>query len=675
MSKKITSPNDSLLQSTREPSTRSGDRTSLDASSFSVTRRLLTGGSQMGGGSYKSYILDHLARMHSDIESTTRKLELEQRRLYNLDKTLANAESEYNQKREKYKLFQNAQDDAVQHKAAKVKQLERQLVKAIEDLNKGNCDNEQLREQIDQLRRERQILDLVFKQMVRDINGNKKTMERVKQTMVDSKMTSEEAKQKTRALNKLLERERRDFKDMTNKMQKDMQNQSEVQKEQDNLHRFTRAQDKQNSGGQGKNRRTYMVADEEEAFSETAMHRRILKLSFLNTIQRRHIKQHQKNIEVFEQAFATIKSSTGISDIDEIVKIFIALEQRNFSLLTYVNQLNREIESIEIRNRELQLQKKKYEKEQDESEKRKADAVNELCVQIQKTRAATEDKEKMIEDSTAALTECRPLIWNIVKFLKQEMPALINAGHEGDPPPMKTASPDDHEENLNNYLMYIEEMILQFRVSLSRKDAEQERIVYYQQHMALPAWQEWASHNDPKAFPSPSELLAQVGPSSARPKAQQVPPKPTKPTELPSAHITGDDSDDDPDTGLGDRPWTRNELRERAQAMIQRRKRKQHGKLIGEEKRADPMDDATGTGDTARKDMAPPPTREYAASSIASKESKDDSGASLSKSPSMSGKQPSDNFAEGGAALREDEEGGDRKAMWWREQRKPAQGR
>merc|ERR1740121_1809784 len=99
-----------------------------------------------------------------------------------------------------------------------------------------------------------------------------------------------------------------------------------------------------------------MVADEEEAFSESLMHRRILKLSFLNTIQRRHIRQHQKNIEVFEQAFATIKSSTGISDIEEIVKIFIGLEQRNFSLLTYVNQLNREIESIEIRNKELQNQ-------------------------------------------------------------------------------------------------------------------------------------------------------------------------------------------------------------------------------------------------------------------------------------------------------------------------------
>merc|ERR1712054_67164 len=111
--------------------------------------------------------------------------------------------------------------------------------------------------------------------------------------------------------------------------------------------------------------------------NSTAVMRRILKLAFLNAIQRRHIRQHQKNIEVFEQAFATIKSSTGISEIEEIVKIFHTLEQRNFSLLTYVNQLNREIETIEIRNRELQNQLKTHQQDQTPSAVRKDEAISE----------------------------------------------------------------------------------------------------------------------------------------------------------------------------------------------------------------------------------------------------------------------------------------------------------
>merc|ERR1711912_105352 len=105
--------------------------------------------------------------------------------------------------------------------------------------------------------------------------------------------------------------------------------------------------------------------------------------------------------------------------------------------------------------------------------------------------------------------QCRPLIEKIVKNIKQELPNLIQSAYEQDPPSMKSATPDDHEENLNNYLMYIEEAVLQFRVSLSQ-DVQQ---------------------------------LANLRPQPLRAPTNQ---RTQRPNELPSAHITGDDSDDDP---------------------------------------------------------------------------------------------------------------------------------
>merc|ERR1739848_358181 len=158
--------------------------------------------------------------------------------------------------------------------------------------------------------------------------------------------------------------------------------------------------------------------------------KRILKLAFLNTIQRRHIQQHQKNIEVSEQAFATIKSTTGISDIEEIVKIFVKLEERNYSLLTYVNQLNREIESIEMRNRDLDNQVKTYKQQEESSQDRKSAAINDLALQIKKTVAAAEEKDCMVEEAAKSVDESRPLIWGIVKMLHESIPGLAN---EGDP--------------------------------------------------------------------------------------------------------------------------------------------------------------------------------------------------------------------------------------------------
>merc|ERR1719456_1875724 len=146
-----------------------------------------------------------------------------------------------------------------------------------------------------------------------------------------------------------------------------------------------------------KGQRSYVVADEEDEFSEHVMYRRILKIAFLNCIQRRHIKQHTKNIDVFEQAFATIKSSTGISDIEEIVKIFVKLEERNYSLLTYVNQLNREIEAVEMRNKDLHQQLKDFQEQEEQSAVRKRAILSDLDSQIKKTRAASNEKDAEVQ--------------------------------------------------------------------------------------------------------------------------------------------------------------------------------------------------------------------------------------------------------------------------------------
>merc|ERR1719178_449750 len=93
------------------------------------------------------------------------------------------------------------------------------IVRSLRNWSMRSCNNSfsqfpLLQERIDQLRKERTILDSVFKTMVAEINSNKKHMEK---TVEES---SDEAKQKTRALNKMLDRDRRGFKEEIKKMQK-----------------------------------------------------------------------------------------------------------------------------------------------------------------------------------------------------------------------------------------------------------------------------------------------------------------------------------------------------------------------------------------------------------------------------------------------------------------------
>jgi len=573
------------------------------------------------------YQADYVERLQQDIELTTRKLELEQRRLSKLSEDLKDAEVEFATKRQRYKVLQTSQEDAVAEKSENVRRLERRLESAMSKFNAENENNDSLRHQIDQLRKERKLLDNVFRKMTKGINNSKRAIRELNEDINEDKEAHDVDQQRVHALGKMLDKERKNFHKNTEELKKGIQEENEKATEQELLSRVGGTQDNRRlyktegdgekigldstrkQAGVGPNRKAYMMADEEESFSETAMHRRILKICFLNTIQRRHIKQHHKNIEVFEQAFATIKSSTGISDIEEIEKIFITLEQRNFSLLTYVNQLNRDIESIEIRTRELANQLKNHTEEGEQSEQRKSSALSEINAQLEKTKAATKEKDQLLDDLTSNLEDCRPHIWNIVRFMKSEIPDLVSIGYEGDAPQMKVHPPDEHDSQMNHSLLYVEEALMLFRMALG-PDAQ-----------------------------------TRMAPA----KASQGGLK--KPTDLPSAHFAENDDDDDEDGVFETKPLARSDLREKAYQTIAKRRRKpgQQGKLPHEERRADFDGDATG--DTTRRDV--PPSKEATPGESPAREG-------FSKSPSMLGGP--------GGSKETPEEAGGRDEMWWRGQ-------
>ncbi|CAE8618246.1 unnamed protein product, partial [Polarella glacialis] len=177
--------------------------------------------------------------------------------------------------------------------------------------------------------------------------------------------------------------ERQQFKHEVMRIRKDLQN-YEVEKREIEV-QLKRAE----TGVQKK--KELIVPEEELEFSESGMMRRIMKTAFLNCIQRRHIKQHQKSIEVFEQAFATIKQSTGISDIEEIVKIFVSLESRNYSLLTYVNHMNRDIEALEGLRRARRLAEVHSSTRDEQQEKERQEALGDMQKQLQATQLAMEE--------------------------------------------------------------------------------------------------------------------------------------------------------------------------------------------------------------------------------------------------------------------------------------------
>jgi hypothetical protein len=506
-------------------------------------------GSQ-GKTAYQTYLEDHLHRMHHEIEVTTRKLELEKRRLNKLDEDVKRARLEYDDKvmpkkakkdiKDKYKeALAETVDPKKQVHPMQVKKLEHRLAKVISELNVLNHGNKEARDKIDQIRRERLQMNQVFKKLQDDIKENIHFIKNITLETEEVRDKNKEANEKMDGLKKKLEVERKNFKGSVSQLQNDMKSQ-ETEKKEMEVRLFKETYSKTKG---------FIVAPEEDEFSDSGFMKRILKLAFLNTIQRRHIKQHQKNIEVFEQAFATIKSTTGISDIEEIVKIFVKLEERNFSLLTYVNTLNREIESLEKRNRELSEQIKAQKELEKEGEARRKEKLEELKAQIQSTIVVTDENMHSFEQHAEVLEKCKPLILGISKTVEKE-----NRGFGGQVPS------ENNDDNILSWLTYIERSLTQWRDFLPEtKDTRHFKPFPYTvgaQVKMLPPKKH--THPPPQLLRQsdlPNATLSQEGAQGAR--------GPVRPD--------GDSDSDEED--YGDHPWSRQELKDKTLASLAKRRK------------------------------------------------------------------------------------------------------
>eukprot|EP00933_Yihiella_yeosuensis_P019427 TRINITY_DN1575_c0_g3_i1.p1 TRINITY_DN1575_c0_g3~~TRINITY_DN1575_c0_g3_i1.p1 ORF type:complete len:689 (+),score=198.70 TRINITY_DN1575_c0_g3_i1:70-2136(+) len=496
---------------------------------------------------HQAYLQDHIQRMHNEIESTTRKLELEKRRLNKLDEDVTRMRVEHREK-----VQRNKDNEA--RAGPSLKKLEHRLGKAMASLNLLGHENTDCRARIDHVRRERLQLIQVFKKLQTDIKENIGQASQLQRDNDAARREQEERAHKMAALKKQVEIERKQFKTTVQKLQKDFKD----REREELMQRVQMARENTAHGdddSMSRSKTKSLQADEEAEFNSTQVMRRILKLAFLNAIQRRHIRQHQKNIEVFEQAFATIKSTTGISDIEEIVKIFVALEQRNFSLLTYVNALNREIESLEKHNRSLKDQLENQKTIEKESEIRRNTAIADILQQIESTSKTTEENKLQATQQAEILDRCKPVIHAILKTVERE-----NRGFGGQ------AAPEFTGENVLGWLTYVEKTLTQWKDFLpDAKDAK---------HFKTPSKNyKYTVGNQvlalqPKKHTSAPQTLVKAGelPSAANAFLEQG-----QNQRAPLAGREEDSSDDEED--LMTHIWSRQELRDKAVASVAKRRR------------------------------------------------------------------------------------------------------
>ena len=248
-----------------------------------------------------------------------------------------------------------------------------------------------------------------------------------------------------------------------------------------------------------------------------------------------------ERIQNFEEAFNKIKSATGVTDIDELVKTFIKNEDHNFSLFNYVNEQNNEVEKIEEQIQALREEERKYAAESGEDVQQHKQILKELENKLIASETMVEKYEVRAQDLQRDIESLKRGIQSIYEKLNIE-------SEDGLGQPMIT------ELNMVHYIGVIERKANE----ILQQYAEGARAAL----MAVPS--KFDEKEDGKGSPSKSIVSVLGGGPKVGRGAEVLQVNPPKLDEYQSDE--GGDEDDDET-----KPLTREELKTRTLAKLQRK--------------------------------------------------------------------------------------------------------
>ncbi|KAI8803775.1 hypothetical protein BJ742DRAFT_907451, partial [Cladochytrium replicatum] len=235
--------------------------------------------------------------------------------------------------------------------AKQIRILENRLDKALVKFNKSLAVNKRMRSTIDNLRRERLVFDNIYRKFERELTEQKKQMAEIIEMSNAAYEARDEAQAKIIALKEKAEKEYQAY-------VQEMKELDRVLEQDRRLKDFmaAKAADRiaklgESTGGSGpkadNNKNTPRAADKDTHGPN--------KFPSQETLA--------ESLEYLERAFIEIRKVTGISDITELVQRFKAVEDQNFSLFNYVNEINNEIEKMAEEIVEIQKHIDEYEVE------------------------------------------------------------------------------------------------------------------------------------------------------------------------------------------------------------------------------------------------------------------------------------------------------------------------
>ncbi|GAB5362669.1 hypothetical protein AAMO2058_000817500 [Amorphochlora amoebiformis] len=208
-----------------------------------------------------------------------------------------------------------------------IRRYESRLDKARIKYNEAQAFNNKLREQIDNLRKDRDSYDGIFKKLTKELRDKKEEVQRLISTSNDAYKSRSEAQQEMQDMKERADKEKSKF-DMEWKDLGD----TLVKHEGEEIEEA--AKSTRRRGG-------YHSADDN---AEVRLRSQVAASGERIANDKKDIHLSKEKVTKFEEAFEMIEKATKISDIDQLVKAFIVAEERNFHLFNEVNEITAKID-------------------------------------------------------------------------------------------------------------------------------------------------------------------------------------------------------------------------------------------------------------------------------------------------------------------------------------------
>jgi hypothetical protein len=383
--------------------------------------------------------------------------------------------------------------------------LENRLEKALVKFNEAISHNKTLRDNIDDLRRERIVFENIYRKMERELQDRKRQMAEVIELSNQSYEQRDTYQMEIAAIEQANRKEQEEFEEQMMELGRMLETDLKLP--------APGARTGTASGG-----KTTMRLDTGSKESGSPSKSKSMggggdMLSL-------------ERIQNFEEAFNKIKGATGITDIEELVRTFIKNEEHNFSLFNYVNEQNNEIERYEEQVAALRDEERKFTQESGEDVNQQKQILKELESKLQSTEAAAEKYEMKCQD-----------LQRVIESLKRGTHSLIDKfDFDGEGFGDQTVT----EMNMVHYLGLIEQKV---NAMITMYSDLKEQVL------------------KPVSKPqdeSPSKSMFSVlGAGPKVPMGQEL--LHVNPPKFDDYNSEDDDDDDDDDT----RPLTRDELKAR----------------------------------------------------------------------------------------------------------------